>query len=233
MFNERGAGKSEAAYAKVPAYPGLYRHSRSGRYYGFKKLHGKRYECSLRTGDRKIAERRLREWKRNLETVDREVERTTLRELIHKFVAANQGKSAKTRATNASIIRCLEKSWPDGMDVEVRDIKPSHLDEWLAGHEKRLKNTIYNRYAGVVRQMFKIAVRDRIIAESPFDHVTTKWKRPQEPLRLTPTEEQFRAIVMSIRAQRLTDHAEASSNFVEFLGLAGVGQAEASSLTWN
>lgn len=233
MFNESGTGKSEATYAKVPAFPGLYRHSRSGRYYGFKKLHGKRYECSLRTGDRKIAERRLRDWKRNLETVDREVERTTLRELIHKFVAANQGKSSKTRATNASIIRCVEKSWPGGTDVEVRAIKPSHLDEWLAMQETRLKNTTYNRYAGVLRHMFNIAARDRIIAESPFKQVKTPWKRPQEPVRLTPTEEQFRAILDSIRSQRFTDHAQASADFVEFLGLAGLGQAEASSLTWG
>jgi len=220
-------------YTKVPNCPGLYRHSRSGRYYGFCKVSGKRFERSLRTTDRFIAERRLDDWKRSLRLLDREVERLTLRGLIQKFVSINQGKSVKTRQTNRSIINKIEHCWPNGIDVEVRQIKPSHLEIWLALHEKRLKNTTYNRYACVLRQMFQIAVRDRIVTRSPFDEVRTKWKKPQPPIRLTPTEEQFRAIVMSIRSQRLTDHAHESADFVEFLGLAGLGQAEAGSLTWG
>jgi hypothetical protein len=79
-------------WVKVPNFPGLYRNAISGRYYGMKKLHGKRYECSLRTTDRQIAERRLRNWIHDLEKVDRELERTTLRILVQKFEAANQGK---------------------------------------------------------------------------------------------------------------------------------------------
>jgi integrase len=47
------------------------------------------------------------------------------------------------------------------------------------------------------------------------------------------TEQQFHAIVESIRSQRFTDHADDSADFVEFLGLAGLGQAEASSLVWS
>lgn len=81
--------------------------------------------------------------------------------------------------------------------------------------------------------MFDIAVNDRIIAESPFASVKTSWKKPQAPTRLLPTVDQFRSIVQSIRSQRFTDHAEESADFVEFLGLAGLGQAEASSLVWG
>ena len=46
-------------YLKVANFPGLYRHTRSGRYYACKKLGGIRRERSLGTCDRKIAERRL------------------------------------------------------------------------------------------------------------------------------------------------------------------------------
>src|ERR1017187_4855178 len=137
MFNDTSTANSTTTYVKVSAHPGLYRHSHSGRYYGFKKLNGKRHECSLKTMDRKIAERRLRDWMR------------TLRGLLQKFVAANQGKSAKTQATNASIIAGLHRTWSGGIDIEVRNIKPSHLDQWLALQEKRLKNTSYNRYTGL------------------------------------------------------------------------------------
>lgn len=86
----------------------------------------------MQTTDRKIAERRLREWMKNLQIVHQELERSTLRQLLEKFVAVNQGKSAKTRATNASIIRQMERTFPCAMEVEVRHIRSSHLEEWLA-----------------------------------------------------------------------------------------------------
>jgi integrase len=220
-------------WVKVPNVSGLYRNARSGRYYGIKKINGKRKERSLITTDRKIAERRHREWIGNLQRVDRERERTTLRELLERFVAVNRGRSIKTQQTNRSVIRKLTATWPVGIDIEVRQIRPSHLDEWLALHEARLRNTSYNRYAGVLKQLFEIAVKDRIIAESPFDQVTTRWKKPQVPVRRVPTVEQFQAIVDEIRTQRYTRFAASTADFVEFLGLAGVGQAEASSLTWG
>ena len=220
-------------WVKVPNIAGLYRNARSGRYYGIKKINGIRKERSLITTDRKIAERRHREWIGNLQRLNRECERTTLRELLKRFVAVNQGRSIKTQKTNRSIIRHVMKTWPGGIDLEVRQIRPSHLDEWLALHEPRLKNTTYNRYAGLLKQLFEIAVKDRIVAESPFDQVTTRWKRPQVPVRRVPTVEQFQAIVEKIREQRYAKFAASTADFVEFLGLAGVGQAEAASLKWG
>jgi integrase len=189
-------------WVKVPNIPGLYRHTVSGRYYGVKTIHGRRKERSLGTTDRKIAERRHCEWIGNLQRVDRERERTTLRELLERFVAVTQGRSIKTQKTNRSIIRHVMKTWPGGIDIEVRQIRPSHLDEWLALHETRLKNTTYNRYAGLLKQLFEIAAKDRIIVEE-------------------------------IRTQRYAKFTASTADFVEFLGLAGVGQAEASSLTWG
>jgi hypothetical protein len=70
---------------KVPQIPCLYRHSLSGRYYGIKKVSGKRKEHSLATKDRKLAERRLKEWLANLGKIDAGVERLVLHEMIEKF----------------------------------------------------------------------------------------------------------------------------------------------------
>jgi len=68
---------------------------------------------------------------------------------------------------------------------------------------------------------------------TPFEGVKTRWKKPQKPKRFVPTQEQFQAIVADIRAQKYNAEAEDSADFVEFLGSAGLGQAEASSLTWG
>ena len=51
--------------------------------------------------------------------------------------------------------------------------------------------------------------------------------------RQVPTLAQFEAIVADIRAQVASPHAQVTADFVEFLGLAGLGQAEASSLKWG
>lgn len=224
---------SESGYFKVPNVPGLYRNSRTGRYYGCKKVAGRRKERSLGTTDRKIAERRLKEWIANLGKVDTEVEKTTLKDLHKRFIAVNQGKSDSTLCIIKGIIKEFETWWPYGPNPEVRGIRPSHLEEWLALHERRLKNTSYNRYAGVLKQVFELAVNDRIIAESPFERVRTRWKNPQTPVRRVPTLDQFQAIVDDVRAEKRSHHAKESADFIEFLGLAGVGQAEASSLTWG
>ena len=65
-------------YVKVANSPGPYRHARSGGYYACKKLGGTRREHSLGTCDRKIAERRMKEWLGSLDKVDAEVEKITL-----------------------------------------------------------------------------------------------------------------------------------------------------------
>lgn len=191
MIQELQPRPSPVVYAKVPNVIGLYRHLPSGRYYGSKKVRGKRKKCSLKTTDRKIAERRLKAWVANLSLVNAGLEKTNFRQLLAQSELINQGKSKSTRCMNACITRLLERTWEWGIDIEVRAIRPSHLDEWLAKHETRLKNTSYNRYAGFLKQLFDIAVRDRIIAESPFGGVRTAWKKPQEPVRLVPTNEQF------------------------------------------
>lgn len=233
MLNDTAPSTPEPLYVKMPGVVGLYRQAVSGRYYGVKKIKGKRRERSLETTDRKIAERRLKEWIASLEKVDTEVEKTTLGQLRASFIAVNKGKSESSQCINEGVLREFDRWWPHGTDFQVRNIRPSHLEEWLAIQERRLKNTTYNRYAGVLKQMFELAVKDRIIAESPFDRVATRWKKPQRRKPHIPTVEQFEAIVADIRSQKYSRHAQDTADFVEFLGLAGLGQAEVGSLTWG
>jgi integrase len=218
---------------KIPSVPCLYRHSLNDTYYGIKKLAGKRKEHSLQTADRKIAERKLADWIKSLGKLDSTTETMTLNQLLEKLVASRQGKSESTIATDASIIARFKEQWKHGLDIRVSRIKPSFLDEWLASNESRLKHASYNRYSGFLKTLFKIALDDRAIVESPFESVKTPWKKPQKPKRVVPTQEQFEAIVNEIRTQRFNAEAKDSADFVEFLGLAGLGQAEASALAWG
>lgn len=216
---------------KIPNFPCLYRHNISGNYYGIKKLRGKRKEHSLDTHDRKLAERNLKKWIADLDTVDASAEKTTLAELLEKFQTVRQGLSESTRSTESGMIKKLKTTWHHGLDLRVSEVKPSMLDEWMAQHEGGLKNSSFNRYGLFLRQLFELAVADKMIAESPVARMKRTWKRPQKPARNIPTPEQFQAIVSNIRAQGSNAEARQSADFVEFMGSAGLGQAEVSALT--
>jgi integrase len=81
----------------------------------------------------------------------------------------------------------------------------------------------------VVRSALDLAVRDRIIVDNPAGHL--KYRRRETPLRITPTFEQFKEIVASVRAQALNADAQDSGDFLEAMGLLGLGQAELAALT--
>ena len=115
----------------------------------------------------------------------------------------------------------------------MRQVRPSVLDEWLAHEAPRLRNVSYNGYTAFIRQLFDIAVKDRIIAVSPASQLRVPWKKPRTVRCIIPTVAQSEAIVASVRSQQYADTAQVAGDFIEFLGLAGLGQAEASSLTWG
>ena len=96
--------------AKIPNVPCLYRHTVNGIYYGEKKIGRKRKEHSLGTTDRKLAERRLKLRIDELDRIDAKAAKITLAALLDKFLAANQGKAAKTRATDQSAWKSAESS---------------------------------------------------------------------------------------------------------------------------
>ena len=80
-----------------------------------------------------------------------------------------------------------------------------------------------------LKEIFSLAVCDRIIAVSPAAHL--HYAKREKPIRRTPSYEQFKWIIAGVRTQPFNADAQDSADFLEFLGLAGLGQAEAGSLT--
>ena len=121
--------------------------------------------------------------------------------------------------------------------IQVRQVRPSMLDEWLTHEEPRLRNVTYNRYAGFLKQLFDIAVKDRIIPGVPCPAAAPGLEEAPELSngRCPPWQEFERYRGRHSRNQVASaPHAQVTGDFVEpSLGLAGLGQAEASSLTWG
>jgi hypothetical protein len=81
-----------------------------------KEIVGKRKEHSLETSDRKLAERRFKDWAANLNKVDTEAEKTTLAQLVDKFKKTREGLAFGT----------LEEDWAYGWGIQVSRIRALH-----------------------------------------------------------------------------------------------------------
>jgi integrase len=221
----------EAHKARVGAFQKvgecLYRYSRNGVYYARIKRGGKESKRSLRTNDRALAQRRLRDLREDEQHIDPSRGNLTLAQLCDRWLATKKNAKPKTLTTKTYIAKQIKARWPGGVAQRMRDIAPSQAELFLAQFEFGAASQ--NAFVTALRELFDFAVRDNCIAKSPCGHL--KFRKREKPIRPTPTYEQFKAIIADVRAQTFNADAQDSADFLEFLGLAGLGQAEASSLT--
>jgi integrase len=206
----------------------LFRYSSSGVYYSRFQSNGKDICRSLRTTDRALAKRRLADELENASKLDVKAGKMTLEELLRLYVERLGQYAPKTIASRQSILKIFKQTWPHGLNISVHSISTGQLELWLATRRPNFKNASYNEYARFLRHLFELALKFRVIATSPA--ASLKGLRVETPIRLTPTWEQFQALVGEIRSQRFNAEAEDSAALVEFMGLAGVGTAECNNL---
>jgi integrase len=223
----------------IPNVPCLKRHEINGNYYAVKKIRGKikthalRAERGVAIRDRKLAERKLREWLDGLEREELSpAQPISFGELLDKYRAVNAGKSPKTKGNIEWAINTLRKSWKRGFDIPVATILASDASSWLA-RQNNLKPSSYNELSRQLKNIFELALNDRVISGSPYAGITNKRKRVTKEPDPIPSPEQFKIIVEAIRHQRFADHAQDSADLAAFLGLAALGQAEARQFQWK
>jgi integrase len=176
----------------------------------------------------RIRAARARAWlKEERKQVDPTQGKVTLGELCDRYSETIQHQKPKTVERKELIIRRLKSDWPTGRLTQVAKVKPSHVDLWLSRY--RFGPVSRNQHAAEIKRIFEMAVRDGIILRSPAAHL--RRTKLAKPIRAPPSFEEFKAIVENIRSQKFNGHdAEESAGFVAFLGLAGLGKAEAAAL---
>jgi integrase len=205
----------------------LYRYSTNGVYYARIKREGKEIKRSLRTRDREMARRELAQFRDEQRQIDRSQRRLTLAELSNRYLKTVQHQKPKTLKQKTYVVAKIKNDWPNGSLVQVAKIKPSDVDLWLARYQ--FGPASRNLHIQCLKDVFDFAVRDRVILISPARHLN--YSKREKPIRLTPTFEQFNSIIADVRAQPFNADAQDSADFLEFMGLAGLGQAEIGSLT--
>ena len=214
-------------WTKVKREHGLYRYNPSGQYFARVRFRGKLYRRKLETADLDLAKRKLRAFKDDLERTDASKGNMSFASVLDAYDAALGGADS-TRVNKRAVIDKLRATWFGIDTLPLRTVKPSQVTAWLERQYGDQSAAYYNSALSVIRAVFDLAVADKIILESPAKDIT--YRKRKKPIRETPTFEQFKAVVNDIRSQRFNADAEQSGDFVEFLGLAGLGQAEASAI---
>jgi integrase len=218
---------SKNAWTKIKRQIGLYRYEPTGHYFARVRHAGKLHRSKLGTTDCELAKRKLADFKRDLERTDHSKGNMSLAAVLDAYDATLTG-SASTLADKRVILGKVKQTLFGATTLPLRMMKPSQIEAWLAKHYGDKSASYYNSALTLVRSALDMAVRDRIITENPASAL--KYRKRKQPIRDTPSFEQFQQIVSNIRKQKFNRDAEQSADFVEFLGLAGLGQAEAASI---
>jgi integrase len=218
---------SNNVWTRIKREHGLYRYNPSGQYFARVRFRGKLYRRKLDTGDLALAKRKLRAFKDDLERTDASKGNASFAKVLDDY-AATLGGADSTKKDKLAVIEKLKQTWFGNDSLPLRTVKPSQVTAWLSKHYGEKSASYYNSALSVVRAALDMAVQDKIILESPAQGLI--YRRRKKPIRPTPTFEQFKRIVADIRAQKFNREAEQSGDFVEFLGLAGLGQAEVAAI---
>jgi len=152
-------------------------------------------------------------------------------EVVERLI---ESRKSQGRAKNdESFAKAIRKSFHLPMTTPARSIAPGDLMKWLNAQAaaQNWRARTFNHYRLFLRQAFDLAVADNFMLakDHPFERMQIARKRPDPVRRNIPTQEQFERIIASVREV----DGEAEADFLEFLGLAGVGQAEAAALEWS
>jgi hypothetical protein len=151
----------------------LYRYTSNGVYYARIKTDGKEIRQSLRTIDRQTANRELAALKRK---------HITLAELCDRYIKTVQHEGQKTVNQKERVAKRIKEHWPGGSIVQVGKIKPSDVDTWLGRYSFGAASRSF--HIQVVKDLFNLALRDKIISDSPAAHL--RYIKRAKPIRKTP-----------------------------------------------
>src|SRR6266478_6060231 len=147
----------------------LYRYSSNGVYYGRIRVEGKEIKRSLETSDPAIARRELARFKNEQRQIDRSQGKLTLAELCDRYLKTVQHQKPKTVEGKTCIVGRIKADWPTGRFTQVGKIRPSDVELWLSRY--RFGSASRNLHISCVKEIFSLAMRDRMIATSPATHL--------------------------------------------------------------
>ena len=165
----------------------LWLNTASKTYVAICKVKGKQIKESLETSDASAANRKPRDFRRDLERRDLRGIRQHLRQLTDTFEKTFQHQPPSTIASKIRVPDQIRKRWPGGAARKLMAIRASETAEFLAEYPGKPSD---NQAQKVLRTMFDRAKNDGGIARSPVE--TIRWMKRETPIRPAPTRGEAR-----------------------------------------
>lgn len=206
----------------------------SGPYYALLKRGGKQFRRSLKTRDRKLAERRLADLRHkvcNLTISDDS--KLSFKEIADRWLASIR-HTMKPASVNR-LEKCIKGLEPFFRGVTVRNIKREHCEAWLTKRGPSLAASSFNHELDTMRGVLAYAVDLGLLLDNPALKLARATVRREEIQ--VPTRDEFVRLVAAIRQSdgRADSQAKAApgADLVELLAYSGMRLREATSLRWS
>ena len=236
MKTEALGGETKADARKVVFHrvaENLYRLETSGGYYALIKRGDKQFRRSLRTKDRKLAERRLIELRSqvgNLTIADDA--RLTFDDLGKRWMTATSHALKPSSVTRRALY--LKSLAPFFAGMNVRNVQVQHCERWVAERGTKIAAISMAYELAILRALFDYAVKLGVMLTNPAKDIKRR-KIIQQPMTI-PTREQFKKLVEAIRQsdgrEDSQNKAAPGADLVELLAYSGCRLNEGISITW-
>ena len=212
----------------------LYRLETSGGYYALLKRGDKQFRRSLKTKDRKLADRRLAELRAKVGNLKINTEGgQTFLEVAKRWMAVTDHTLKASSALRRK--QCVETLAPYFAGMLIRNIQPQHCEKWLTERAPKLAGMTMNRELEVMRNVFGYAVKGGLLLNNPAADIERR--RVVQAKIVIPSREQFKKLVAAIRESdgRPGSQAKAKdgADAVEFLAFSGCRLGEGICVLWR
>lgn len=207
----------------------LYRHRSSGIYYGLVKRSGKQYRRSLKTSERKLAERFLSDFRRKVDRLDHSKVRgdTTFAECAKLWLATvvphMKPSSALRRETSVGQIL------PYLGSAVIRNLTSNTCEGWAGKRGQGIAASTYNNERDTIIAVLNYAKREGLLLDNPA-LVLPRRKLGKSNI-VIPSKAEFEQLVSKLRG--LDVRYQEGADLVELLAYSGMRLTEATSLRWK
>jgi integrase len=200
----------------------LYRLESSGGYYALLKRGGKQFRRSLKTKDRKLADRRLNDLRAKIGCLQISPDaRLSFTQAAQLWLETN--KHALSSSTVKRKEMYVKGLLPYFENMPVRNVMPQDCDRWVKERGAALASETFVHELDVLRAVFDFALGRGLILSNPAQHI--KRRRVISKTIIVPTLDQFQELVRTIRQsdgrKDSQEKAKDGADLVEFLAYSG------------
>ena len=210
----------------------LYQNESSKTYFALVKKNGQQTKRSLKTQDRKLAERRLREFREQMaelstEPGDRRLKFSSLSE--RWLTISNAGLKPSSQRRNQLIVSGLSNCFRDKL---VANINRIDCENWAAKRIETVSSRTFNYDLQVLKRIMRYAVDTGIMLRSPADSLKPR-KDPPKAI-LVPTRSQFDKLIQTLEDMTSLDaRSRHAIELVKLLAYSGMRLGEATRIIWS